>query len=96
MYRYNVLLYTTGTDGWYFFVHKLYTAIHPTNYTPLWCTNYGWISCTAVHLYCIPVYVELILTNEIPSKITFMNHVNQSQVRFLGVLPPWQKMLNFI
>ena len=51
-----------------------------------------YISCTPVCLYCSPVTVLLffrtwwILTNESPSKITFMNLVNQSQLRLLRFL----------
>ena len=37
----------------------------------LWCRHYDWISCTAVHLCCSPVYAHLyckfVLTNESPS-----------------------------
>ena len=57
-------------------------------------TDYDWISYTPVRLYCSPVSVHLyirtwrILTNESPSKITFMKHVNQSQLIFLGVFTP--------
>ena len=56
--------------------------------THLWCSHFAWIICTAEHcLYCSPVYVhlyfktwKLMLTNESPSKITFMNRVDQSQI----------------
>ena len=86
-----LLLYTSCTDGLYFFVNCCttwqYINIH------LWCTHYAWISCTAVRLYCSPVsvrlYCQLVLTNESPRKITLMNRVDQSQLRFLGIaLPP--------
>ena len=72
------------------------SAQHDTTYTHLWCPHYAWISCTPVRLYCSPVTVHLycrtwrILTNEIPSKITFMNCVDQSELRFSGVLTPPQ------
>ena len=91
LYRYTVLLYTSCTDGLYFCVHYC-TTWHYLN-IHLWCTHYAWISCTAVRLYCSPVsvrlYCQLVLTNESPRKITLMNRVDQSQLRFLGIaLPP--------
>ena len=53
------------------------------------CTYYAWISCTDVRLSLSPVsvhlYCKLVLTKESPSKITFMNRVDQSKLRFLGV-----------
>ena len=64
---------------------QLYTALQlDTTYTHLWrCTN------SAVCCYCTPVslhlYNKLILTNESQSRITFMNRVDQSQLRFLSV-----------
>ena len=90
LYRYTVLLYTSCTDGLYFCVHCC-TTWHYLN-IHLWCTHYAWISCTAVRLYCSPVsvrlYCQLVLTNESPTKIIFMNRVDQSQLRFLGIAPP--------
>ena len=60
-----------------------------TVYTHLCCTHYAWISCSTVRLYCSPVsahlYCKLVLTNESPSRITFMNRVDQSQLRFFNV-----------
>ena len=68
-----------STDGLYFCVHYCttwqYLNIH------LWCTHYAWISCTAVQLYCSPVSVRLY------RKITLMNRVDQSQLRFLAITP---------
>jgi hypothetical protein len=92
VYIYTVLLYTTCTDGLYFCVHKcqLLYKLTPT-YTHLWCTHYAWISCTTVRLYsspvCVRLYCNLVLTNESSSNITFMNRVDQSQLRFLVI--PW-------
>ena len=81
MYRYTVLLYTTCTDGLYFSVQL------DTTYAHMWCTHNDWISCTAVRVYCSSVSVHLcckiVLTKESTSKITFMNCVDQSQLRFL-------------
>ena len=70
---------------------QMYTAVQlDLTYTHLWCTH-AYISCMAVCLHCSPVsvhlYCQLVLTNEIPCKITFMNRFNQSQLRFLGIAP---------
>jgi hypothetical protein len=99
VYIYTVLLYTTCTDGLYFSVHKckLPYKLTPTC-THLWCTHYAWISCTTVRLYsspvCIGLYCNLVLTNESSSNITFMNSVDQSQLRFLVV--PWTRTRSLI
>ena len=71
----------------------LYTALQlAANDTHLWCTHYAWISCTTVRLYCsqvsVRLYCQFVLTNYSPSNITFMNHDNQSELRFLGIPIP--------
>ena len=67
-------------------VHCTLYTIHCCTTWHLWSTHYAWISCTDVSLYCSPVSVhlccKLVLTNESPSRITFMNRVHQSQIRF--------------
>ena len=92
MYRYTAPLYTTSVQ----------TTVHCFKTCPyllhLRRTHYAWISCTTVHLYCSPVsvrlYCQFVLTDESPSKITFMNRVDQSQLGFLGILslPPSHKL----
>ena len=69
---------------------SMYTTVNlDTTYTQLWCTHYAWISCIVVHFYCTPVcahlYCKLVQTNESSSEITFMNRVDQSQLRILGI-----------
>jgi hypothetical protein len=58
-------------------------------YMHLRCTHSAWISFTSVHLYCSPVfahmYCKFVATNKSPSVITFMNCVDQSQLRVLGI-----------
>ena len=85
MYRYTVLLYTTCTDGMYFCVHDcklLYNFTLPTHtcgaHIMLGSVVLLYIyTVVSAHLYC-----KLVLTNERPSEITFMNRVNQSQLFF--------------
>ena len=88
-----VLLYPPFTDG----CTSVWTTVHccanwNQTYTHSLCTHYAWISCTVVRLYCSPVTVHInyrtcqfVLTNESPSKITFMNRVDQSQLWFLSI-----------
>ena len=74
---------------------QLYTAVVQLDTT---CTHYAWISCTVVHLYRTPVsvhlYTELVLTNESPSRITFMSRFDQSKLRRLGIAFPTTSQLN--
>ena len=77
MYRYTVTLYTTCTDEQYFCLQNctmLYNLTLPTHtcvaHTILGSVVRVYCSPVSVHLYC-----KLVLTNESPSKITFMNRV---------------------
>ena len=60
---------------------KLPGKLHATRLKEMWSIKY--CSSVSLRLYC-----KFVPTNESPIKITLMNRVDQSQLRFLGIAPP--------